>query len=185
MKANCVVCGAEFEKRGASITCSETCCAIRRKQIKGECSRRHDERKKQGVDSIAQCAVCGMSYRKLKSAKTCSDGCRTAYYAAKQRIYKSKTYVGKGPMVWEETCVVCGALFTNEAAHNKKACSRDCRAARKLQMNKAWNEANPESLQKSWQKSMARGRAAKALGVPLFMYDVLQVLSRSQEACAS
>lgn len=68
----CVICGKEFKRNQAQVTCSDTCLAIREKEIRLEYNRNLYPRKS------ATCIICGKAFTGKLQTKTCSKECSNA-----------------------------------------------------------------------------------------------------------
>jgi hypothetical protein len=140
--ANCIICGAEVQKRINAITCSPAC------------SKENDRKRvrewklaarKQPV--AAECAICGAEFQKLGRVITCSKTCSAENKREWERAARKQPVTAN--------CCICGTEFRKLGRTH--ACSKACSAERK----RAWTRVYGKTYNAAyWLRPEVRERAA-------------------------
>jgi hypothetical protein len=190
MKANCVVCGKEFEARDFRCKCCSKECGAERK------------RRSQRKNLRANCVVCGKEFEKRRAAKTCGKECfhkniynRNCMWRAanpEKKREQNRRYRAINPGKARESRRKCYATNPEkERKQNRKYRADNPEKVREWRRNwcaanpekaqeigRKHRAANPERIQKRDRENQRYRRAAKALGISLPEYALRQMINR-------
>lgn len=190
MKANCAVCGKEFEKLRTAITCDEKCSKQRRLEVKRRrypADNERRRRKSEYTKPIGICIVCGGEFKKRTTAKTCSNKClsqikrknRRAYYRAnleKERDARRTYYRNnrKKRREYHQEWRQANPEYSRKMARKYREANPEHYRA----MNRKNRLANAEKRLDAKQKRRSFMNAAKILGIPPLVYAAMKLANR-------
>jgi predicted nucleic acid-binding Zn ribbon protein len=137
MKANCVVCGAEFQRISRAKTCGPDCNKAYRQAY--EKSRKRDPLPRRKVN----CVVCGKEFEKTKAAKTCGAICSKVRQKSTNQSAQKKRNLTRNPKT--SNCIVCGSKFVKR--NNKKTCSKECMELNRASYQVAYGQTQRQTPQ--------------------------------------
>lgn len=141
MKANCVMCGGEFNGRNSrQKTCGAECSRQHRLKRNRENQRKRHatnpekmnaSRRRKYVPKMADCVSCGKTFHKRGPTITCSPECRKD----RQRNQKKRN---RAHIMRQ--CVICGKDFRKK--NNAKTCGKHCSRELYLHTVRKWHQEN-------------------------------------------